>query len=240
LLHGFICLPTASCLLDTLHTPNKNQKNMNFIPSDIQKYSEDHTSAESELLKTINRDTNARVLMPRMLSGHMQGRILSMVSKMISPSTILEIGTYTGYSAICLAEGLKAGGKLITIDINEELERTVRGYFEQSGFAKAIDYKIGNALNIIPTLKECFDLVFIDADKENYARYYDLVINSVPLGGYILADNVLWSGKVLDEKPDKDTRAIKEFNLKVQNDKRVENVLLPVRDGIMVMRKVQE
>jgi caffeoyl-CoA O-methyltransferase len=213
---------------------------MDFIPSGIQKYSEDHTSPENDLLKTINRDTNARVMMPRMLSGHMQGRILSMISKMVSPATILEIGTYTGYSAICLAEGLKQGGKLITIDINEELEGTVRNYFEQSPHAKVIDYKIGNALQIIPTLSTRFDLVFIDADKENYGPYYDLVINNVPLGGYILADNVLWSGKVLDEKPDKDTRAIKEFNLKVQNDKRVENVLLPVRDGIMVMRKVQD
>lgn len=213
---------------------------MDFIPPAIQKYSEDHTSQESDLLKVINRDTNARVLMPRMLSGHMQGRILSMVSKMINPTTILEIGTYTGYSAICLAEGLKEGGKLITIDINEELESMVRSYFGRSLFAAAIDYRIGNALHIIPTLKGNFDLVFIDADKENYARYYDLVINHVPLGGYILADNVLWSGKVLDAKPDKDTRAIIEFNRKVNEDARVENVLLPVRDGIMVMRKVKE
>ena len=213
---------------------------MEFIPTSIQKYSEDHTSPENDLLKAINRDTNARVMMPRMLSGHMQGRILSMVSKMIAPTTILEIGTYTGYSAICLAEGLKQGGKIFTIDINEELEGRVRDYFTRSPFANSIDYRIGNALDIIPRLNARFDLVFIDADKENYAHYYDLVINNVPLGGYILADNVLWSGKVLDEKPDKDTRAIKEFNLKVQNDKRVENVLLPVRDGIMVMRKIQD
>jgi len=213
---------------------------MDFISPAIQKYAEDHTSPESDLLKTINRDTHAKVLMPRMLSGHMQGRFLSMLSNMIKPMTILEIGTYTGYSAICLAEGLKSGGKLITIDINEELESSVRGYFNASGFEAAIDYRIGNALEIIPTLKENFDLVFIDADKENYARYYDLVINHVPLGGYILADNVLWSGKVLDDKPDKDTRAIKEFNRKIQEDARVENVLLPVRDGIMVMRKISE
>ena len=212
---------------------------MDFIPPAIQKYSEDHTSPESDLLKVVNRETNARVLMPRMLSGHMQGRILSMVSKMVNPTTVLEIGTYTGYSAICLAEGLKQGGRLITIDINEELENTVRSYFSRSSSADAIDYKIGNALQIIPTLKGNFDLVFIDADKENYARYYDLVINRVPLGGYILADNVLWSGKVLDAKPDKDTRAIIEFNRNVNDDDRVENVLLPVRDGIMVMRKVK-
>lgn len=213
---------------------------MDFISPSIQKYAEDHTSPESNLLKKINRETHAKVLMPRMLSGHMQGRILSMLSNMIKPMTILEIGTYTGYSAICLAEGLKPGGKLITVDINEELESSVREFFSASGFGPAIDYRIGNALEIIPTLKGNFDLVFIDADKENYARYYDLVINHVPLGGYILADNVLWSGKVLDDKPDKDTRAIKEFNRKIQEDARVENVLLPVRDGIIVMRKISE
>lgn len=213
---------------------------MDFIPHDIQRYAEEHTSPESEILRRINRQTHAHVLMPRMLSGHMQGRILSMFSTMIRPKTILEIGTYTGYSAVCMAEGLAAGGTLITIDINEELEQRVREYFLNSGFGSAIDYRIGNALEIIPTLTGNFDLVFIDADKENYSRYYDLVINRVPLGGYILADNVLWSGKVLDAKPDKDTRAMQEFNRKVQDDMRVENVLLPVRDGIMVMRKVQD
>jgi len=213
---------------------------MDFISPSIQKYAEDHTSPEADLLKTINRETQAKVLMPRMLSGHLQGRILSMFSNMVKPKTILEIGTYTGYSAICLAEGLGPNGNLITIDINEELESSVREFFNASGFGAVIDYRIGNALEIIPTLKGNFDLVFIDADKENYARYYDLVINHVPLGGYILADNVLWSGKVLDDKPDKDTRAIKEFNRKIQEDARVENVLLPVRDGIMVMRKINE
>ncbi len=205
----------------------------------IQKYSEDHTSPENELLKTINRDTHAKVMMPRMLSGHMQGRVLSMISNMIKPASILEIGTYTGYSALCMAEGLKSDGKLITLDINEELESSVRTYFNASPFHNQIDYRIGNALEIIPSLAGNFDMVFIDADKENYARYYDLVINRVPLGGYILADNVLWSGKVLDEKADKDTKAIKEFNRKIQDDSRVENVLLPVRDGILVMRKVR-
>jgi predicted O-methyltransferase YrrM len=175
-----------------------------------------------------------------MLSGHLQWRVLAMISQMIQPSVILEIGTYTGYSAICLAEGLKADGKLITIDINEELELTVRNAFKASAFHDRIDYRIGNALDIIPTLKEQIDLVFIDADKENYGRYYDLVINHVPLGGYILADNVLWSGKVLNEKPDKDTRAIQEFNRAVHMDSRIENVLLPIRDGIMLMRKVRD
>lgn len=205
----------------------------------IQKYSEDHTSAENDLLKKVNRDTHANIMMPRMLSGHMQGRILSMISCMIKPSVILEIGTYTGYSALCMAEGLNPGGKLITLDINEELENRVRNYFRDSPFYSQIDYRIGNALDIIPSLDMNFDLVFIDADKENYARYYDLIINRVPLGGYILADNVLWSGKVLDEKSDKDTRAIKAFNDKIQEDTRVENVLLPVRDGILVMRKIR-
>lgn len=205
----------------------------------IQKYSEDYTSAENDLLKKINRDTHANIMMPRMLSGHMQGRILSMISCMIKPSVILEIGTYTGYSALCMAEGLTPDGKLITLDINEELESRVRNYFNNSPFHSQIDYRIGNALDIIPSLDMDFDLVFIDADKENYARYYDLIINRVPLGGYILADNVLWSGKVLDEKSDKDTRAIKAFNAKIQDDARVENVLLPVRDGILVMRKVR-
>ena len=212
---------------------------MDVVNPELQKYSEDHTSSENDLLKKINRDTHAQVMMPRMLSGHMQGRILSMISCMIKPTTILEIGTYTGYSALCLAEGLKHDGKLVTIDINEELEVRVRNYFNDSPSNAQIDYRIGNALEIIPSLNLNFDLVFIDADKENYARYYDLIINRVPLGGYILADNVLWSGKVLDEKSDKDTRAIKAFNDKIQDDARVENVLLPVRDGILVMRKVR-
>ncbi|MBX2946297.1 MAG: class I SAM-dependent methyltransferase [Cyclobacteriaceae bacterium] len=213
---------------------------MDFLNADLVRYAEQHTSSESELLKRINRETHAQVLMPRMLSGHLQGRLLAMVSSMLRPKRILEIGTYTGYSAICLAEGLAPQGILITIDINEELEDRVRQYFNEAGISRRVDYRIGNALEIIPQLQGPFDLVFIDADKENYARYYDLVFNLVPLGGYILADNVLWSGKVLDQKPDKDTRAIMAFNLKVQQDKRVENLLLPVRDGIMIARKVRD
>jgi caffeoyl-CoA O-methyltransferase len=211
---------------------------MDFIHPDIQKYAEQHTTDETQLLKKINRHTHASVLMPRMLSGHLQGQLLSMFSHMIKPRTILEIGTYTGYSAICLASGLQAGGKLITIDINEELEERVRAHFEEAGLNDQIDYRIGDATRIIPQLPGNFDLVFIDADKENYSQYFDLVIDRVNLNGYILADNVLWSGKVLDAKPDKDTRAIVAFNEKVHADKRVENILLPVRDGIMVMRKV--
>lgn len=213
---------------------------MDFINDDIVRYAERHTTPESDLLKGINRDTHAEVLRPRMLSGHLQGRILSMITAMIRPSLILEIGTYTGYSALCMAEGLNPGGKIITLDINEELESRVRKYFAGSGFNDKIDFRIGNALDVIPQLIGSFDLVFIDADKENYSRYFDLVINRVTLGGYILADNVLWSGKVLDSKPDKDTRAIQEFNEKVNKDARVENILLPVRDGIMMMRKIRD
>lgn len=211
---------------------------MDFLPADINKYSEDHTSQESDLLRRINRETYAEVLMPRMVSGHLQGRFLSMVSHMIKPQNILEIGTYTGYSAICLAEGMQPNGKLVTIDVNEELEKRVRGYFREGGLENKIDYLLGDAATIIPALNSSFDLVFIDADKENYAKYYELVFDKVPVGGYILADNVLWSGKVVQEKIDKDTRAIKSFNEKIQSDSRVENMLLPLRDGISLVRKV--
>ncbi|MBX2964112.1 MAG: class I SAM-dependent methyltransferase [Cyclobacteriaceae bacterium] len=212
---------------------------MDIFNTDLVQYSEGHTSPEPEWLARINRDTHAYVLKPRMLSGHLQGRLLTMISHMIKPKNILEIGTYTGYSALCLVEGLAPGGKLITLDVNEELEERVRQYFHSAGFQDQIDYRIGNALDLIPQLSGPFDLVFIDADKENYTRYYDLVFDLVPLGGYILTDNVLWSGKVLNEKPDKDTRSIQEFNRKVQLDERVENLLLPVRDGIMIAHKVR-
>lgn len=213
---------------------------MDFILSEIQQYAEAHTSKEPELLEEINRETYVNVLKPRMLSGHMQGRILSMLSHMISPKRILEIGTYTGYSAICLAEGLQKGGNLITLDINEELEQKVRAYIERSAYHDEIDYRIGDALELLPTLDGPFDLVFIDADKENYGAYFDLLIDKVRTGGMIIADNVLWSGKVVKKtvKYDKDTAAIKAFNLKVHTDKRVENVLMPVRDGLMLIRKV--
>jgi caffeoyl-CoA O-methyltransferase len=211
---------------------------MEIINQDIDQYAAKHSSDESDLLKQINRDTHAKVMMPRMLSGHLQGRVLSMISNMIKPKRILEIGTYTGYSAICLAEGLQPDGKLITIDVNEELEQRVRGYFDKAQLKDRVEYLIGNARDIIPTLTDEFDLIFIDADKEQYSTYYDLVIDRLRPGGIILADNVLWSGKVLDVKPDKDTRAILEFNNKIQGDKRVENVLLPIRDGIMMIRKL--
>lgn len=210
---------------------------MEFLPDDIAAYVQAHTAAEPELLKKIARDTHAQVLKPRMLSGNVQGRFLSLISKLMQPNVVLEIGTYTGYSAICLAEGLAAGGKLITIDINEELENRVRGYFEQAGLKDVIDYRIGNALNFLPTINETIDLVFIDADKENYLKYYNLVLDKVRSGGLILADNVLWSGKITQTKTDKDTRALQEFNDAVVADARVECMLLPLRDGIMMARK---
>jgi predicted O-methyltransferase YrrM len=211
---------------------------MEITNEEIQHYAEKHSTAESELLKRINRETHARVLMPRMLSGHLQGRVLAMISKLVQPRWVLEIGTYTGYSSLCLAEGLREDGTIITMDINEELETQTRKYFKEAGLNSKIDYRIGNATSIIPSIEQTFDLVFIDADKESYSFYFDLIIDKVRPGGIILADNVLWSGKVLDEKPDKDTRAILAFNKKVHEDPRVECVLLPLRDGIFVIRKV--
>ncbi len=211
---------------------------MEFIDARLQRYAEQHTTAHAGLLAKIERDTHAQVLKPRMLSGHLQGRFLAMISHLMRPKTILEIGTYTGYSAICLAEGLRLDGKLITVDSNEELETRVRGYFREAGLQDKIEYILGDARKIIPQLTGPFDLVFIDADKENYGTYYDLIIDQVPAGGLILADNVLWSGKILDEKTDKDTRALQAFNDKVHADARVENVLLPVRDGILMIRKL--
>lgn len=211
---------------------------MDFLPKAIDDYSAIHTSPESDVLQSLNRETHANVMMPRMLSGHMQGRILSMFSHMIQPKRILEIGTYTGYSALCFAEGLTEGGKLYTIDINEEIEGMVRGYFKKAGVEHKIDYRIGNAMDIIPQINETFDLVFIDADKENYSNYYKLVFDKVRKGGFIIADNVLWSGKVVEpyEKLDVDTRALIDYSKMVHNDPRVEHVLFPVRDGLMVSR----
>jgi caffeoyl-CoA O-methyltransferase len=212
---------------------------MEFIDEKLDNYVCAHTSVESELLYTLNRETHLKILQPRMLSGHFQGRVLSMFSKMIQPKRILELGTYTGYSALCLLEGLQVDGELITIDCNEELEEFAASYFEKHERKNAIVQIVGDAIEIIPTLVGKFDLVFIDADKDNYLNYYNLLIDRIPSGGYLLADNVLWSGKVIEEQSnnDKDTRAIKEFNLIVQNDDRVENVLFPVRDGLLMVRK---
>lgn len=212
---------------------------MEFIDEVLDQYVCNHTSPENQLLAKLNRETHLKVMQPRMLSGHFQGRVLSMLSKMIRPERILEIGTYTGYSALCLAEGLTETGKLITIDINAQLEPFVRDYFATSEFNSKIDFRIANALELIPQLDELLDLVFIDADKLNYINYYNLVFDNVRTGGYILADNVLWSGKVTGdyEKLDKDTRLLMDFNQMVQEDERVENVLLPIRDGVMIVRK---
>ncbi|MCU0399746.1 MAG: O-methyltransferase [Algoriphagus sp.] len=214
---------------------------MEFIDPALLAYCEAHTSGEDTLLKKITRETQAKVLMPRMISGHLQGKMLELFAKMLHAELILEIGTYTGYSGICLARGLKPGGKLTTLDINDELETMVRGFFEESGLANRIDYRLGNARDIIPTLDGPFDLVFIDADKFYYADYFELVIDKVKSGGIILADNVLWSGKILIEegqKIDKDTQKILDFNRLVQEDPRVENILLPIRDGVLMARKL--
>jgi predicted O-methyltransferase YrrM len=214
---------------------------MEFLDPLLEKYVCEHTANESDLLKKINRETHLEVLQPRMLSGHLQGRVLSMFSKMIQPERILEIGTYTGYSALCLAEGLTPNGKLVTIDINEELAPRVRSYFFASEFSEQIDYKIGTAMELIPTLNEKWDIVFIDADKHNYINYYHLVFPMVNIGGYIIADNVLWSGKVIDSSQnDKDTQLLREYNLLNHEDERVEEVLFPIRDGLMVCRKIKE
>jgi caffeoyl-CoA O-methyltransferase len=214
---------------------------MKFLAEEIEEYSVLHTENESELLKSLNRETHANILNPRMLSGHLQGRFLSMISRMIRPERILEIGTYTGYSAICLCEGLKPGGKLITIDINEELETFTRNFFERSPFEGSIDYRIGTALDIVPTLNDTFDLVFIDADKINYSSYFNLCLEKVRTGGFLIADNVLWSGKVIQPeqtKIDKDTQALLDFNRMVHEDSRVSNILLPIRDGLMILQKL--
>lgn len=213
---------------------------MEFISQELDNYVCKHSENEPTVLYELNRKTNLSVLQPRMLSGHFQGRVLSMLSHMIQPKNILEIGTYTGYSAICLAEGLQDGGKLTTIDIKEELEDLVNEYVLKAGMQDKIKALIGEACDIIPTLDEEFDIVFIDADKPNYINYYHLVFDKVKKGGYIIADNVLWSGKVLDEiDPDDDsTQIIKDYNTLIHEDIRVQEVLFPIRDGLMIARKL--
>ena len=211
---------------------------MDFIPEEIEDYALKYTSQEKPLLQKLNRETWAQVLQPRMLSGHMQGRVLSLLSKMMRPKKILEIGTYTGYSALCLAEGLAADGELHSIDINEELESRIRKYIKASEYKNQIHLHIGHALDLIPKLKLDFDLVFIDADKENYIKYYQLLIGQLKKGAIIIADNVLWSGKVLEkyEELDPETKILVDYSRFIQNDPRVENILLPIRDGLMVAR----
>ena len=212
---------------------------MDFIDPLIEAYALEHTEKESDLLFNLNRQTHLKVLQPRMLSGHLQGRILSFISTAVKPKNILEIGTYTGYSALCLAEGLPENGKMVTIDKNVELETMVKKYLSDSPFNSKIEFINANAIDAIPSLNLKWDLVFIDADKENYINYFDLVIDQVNKGGWIIADNVLWSGKVLEEPDikDKETIILKKFNEKVHQDSRVRNVLFPVRDGMMVMIK---
>ncbi|MBC7569607.1 MAG: class I SAM-dependent methyltransferase [Spirosoma sp.] len=212
---------------------------MDFLPADLTAYAEAHTSPEPALLARLSRHTRAYVMAPRMLSGQVQGRFLAMISWMVRPRRVLEIGTYTGYSALCLAEGLTDDGRLITLEQNEELETVARQYWQQSPLNARIDLRIGIAADIIPTLDEVFDLVFIDADKRNNALYFDLVLKKLRPGGFILADNVLWSGKVVEplKANDEDTRSVLAFNKMVQHDSRVENVLLPIRDGMMLIRK---
>jgi len=211
---------------------------MEFIAPEIEAYAEGHTSTEVDYLKDLNRETYQKVLIPRMLSGHLQGRVLSMLSKLQKPKNILEIGTYTGYSALCLAEGLESDGSLHTIDINEELEPISRKYFDRSPYGHQIIQHIGNALDIIPSLSIQWDIVFIDADKSNYINYYNLVLDKMNTGGLIICDNVLWSGKVLltDDKLDEDTLALKRLNQLIQEDNRVENLLLPIRDGLLLVK----
>lgn len=205
----------------------------------IWKYAEEHTSEASGLLKEIERETHVNFLYSRMISGNIQGRILSLLSRLIQPSTILEIGTFTGYSAICLAEGLKENGEIHTIEINSELEDAIRNNFKLAGLEARIHLYLGNAIDIIPGLDFSYDMVFIDADKINYISYYEMVLQRLSSRGLILADNVLWNGKVVSGyEKDKEALKLREFNEYVQNDKRVENILLPVRDGIMLIKKV--
>lgn len=208
-----------------------------MITEELQNLLLQYCEPESDLLQRINRETNLKVLMPRMLSGHYQGRVLSMLSKLVNPKRILEVGTFTGYATLCLAEGLQPDGKLFTLDINVELEDMVRRNFADSAYEKQIVYLLGDAMKNIPQLDEVFDLVFIDADKKNNGSYYDLVIDKVRPGGLIIVDNVLWSGKVLSNQQDKDTKNIITFNDKIVKDPQVEKLILPVRDGLFVIRK---
>lgn len=212
---------------------------MEFLPKEIEEYAELFTKQESELLQALNRHTQTQVLRPRMISGFLQGRVLSMFSKIHKPKFILEIGTYTGYSALCLAEGLAPEGELHSIDINDELRPVQEEFINQSEYSNQIHLHIGNALEVIPKLSYTWDMVFIDADKENYAQYYQMVLPCMQKGGLIIADNVLWSGKVVDEEErtkDMETRELHAFNTMVMQDPRVENVLMPVRDGLMIAR----
>ena len=211
---------------------------MDFLPKTLDQYVVSHSEDEPELLQQLNKETWQKILVPRMLSGHYQGRILAMLSKLVKPKSILEIGTYTGYSALCLAEGLDENGILHTIDHNEELVDFQKKYFNKSPFKYKIKQYLGNALDIIPTIKESFDLVFIDADKSNYSNYFNLVIDKMNKGGIILSDNVLWSGKVIEtpDSKDEETKELINYNKLLKNDSRIETILLPIRDGLTISR----
>lgn len=212
---------------------------MEFIDAKLDNYVCAHTENEPALLADLNRRTHVSILQPRMLSGHYQGRLLSMLAHMIQPKRVLEIGTYTGYSALCFAEGLQAGGKVTTIDVNEELEEFVRSYIEKANCTDKVEYIVGDAMEVLAKMDEQFDLVFIDADKRNYCNYYELVFDKVKPGGYIIADNVLWSGKVLEDYDslDRETKILMDYNKMIHEDERVQEILLPIRDGLMIARK---
>ncbi|MNK07000.1 putative O-methyltransferase [compost metagenome] len=213
---------------------------MHFISEELENYAAFHSENEPELLAALNKETHQKILQPRMISGHFQGRVLSMISKLANPTNILEIGTYTGYATLCLAEGLKENGSIDTLDINEELYDFQRKYFDLSPWGNQIKQHLGDAVEIIPTLNKKFDLVFIDADKENYIAYFNIIVPMMNKGGIILSDNVLWSGKVLEPlKPnDKSTPILLEYNKLLKEDPRVESVLLPIRDGLTVSRVI--
>ena len=213
---------------------------MDFLPENIQKYISDISQSESLILKELNRYTNSKVILPRMLSGHVQGRFLSMISKLINPEIIVEVGTYTGYSCLCLSEGLKKNGKIITIEKDEEFASIARKFFDRSKYKEKISLIIDDATDVIENINEKIDLAFIDADKVNYSKYYDMLFPKLKIGGLIVADNVLWSGKVTEEVSDNETQSIKNFNTKVKNDERVENLIVGIRDGIMVCQKIKD
>jgi len=212
---------------------------MSYIDTPLTEYAEQHTSGESQVLQELRRECYEKYEDSAMLSGFYQGRVLAMFSKMIRPKVVLEIGTYLGYSALCFAEGLADGGKVITLDVNEETNEVARSFVAKSAYADRIDFRLGPATEIIPTLNETFDLVFIDADKPNYSNYYNLVFDKLRPGGFIIADNVLWSGRVLDNEKDENTQALHDFSEMVMADKRVSNVLLPIRDGLMIFCKTE-
>ncbi|GGB82317.1 O-methyltransferase [Flavobacterium suaedae] len=213
---------------------------MHFVSEELEDYTEKHSQDEPQLLAELNRETNQKILLPRMLSGHLQGRVLSMLAKLINPKHILEIGTYTGYATLCLAEGMQSNGTLDTIDINEELVDFQRKYFDRSPWGPQIKQHLGSAIDIIPALNKKYDLVFIDADKPNYIKYYEMIMPMMNKGGVILSDNVLWSGKVLEPlKPnDESTEILMEYNRLLKEDPRLETVLLPIRDGLTVSRVI--